>query len=110
MSYEPQYSLEHDDDHPDNWSRKNEFSGVLAPLYTCPQHGEVYHVQMVGECDPENDEVYEHPVCSYCGASVTPILHDGIPVCHPLTVEELYWDSYGEDEDEDEDEWMCDYD
>lgn len=78
----------------------DEFSGVIAPLYRCPKCGEVWRVTHAEDIDTENDEIYEWLACSSCGSSVTAILHDGHPVCHPLTVEEMYWDNYGEDEDE----------
>ncbi len=101
---EPQYTQARDDDHPDNYSH---FSGVLAPLYACPEHGQVWRVEAVHEIDTANDEVYEHYICALCHKDVRPIFHEGAAVCHPLTDEELYWDNYGaDDEDEYYDEEM----
>jgi len=80
-----------------NW---NEFSGLFAPIYKCPKHGEIWHVETVKDIDIENDEVYEFTVCAQCYKPVVQIYDDGIPVMHPLTQEEAYWESYSPDEDE----------
>ena len=81
-----------------------QFSGLFAPMYTCPEHGDVWHVDSFEEIDTENDEVYERRLCSKCHCDVTPLLHDGHPVVHPLTDEEAYWETYDADDDEDDDE------
>lgn len=103
--YEPQYSLERDDDHPDNYSQS---SGIFAPLYLCPEHGETWHVQIIEDIDTESDSVEVRRVCDKCYRDVKPVLHEGNQVMHALTVEEAYWDnmSFG-DEDEDNDEGTC---
>ncbi len=77
----------------------NDFSGIFAPLYKCPNHGEVWHVETVEEIDTINDDVYYFEVCSQCGHAVTPITHEGAPVVHPLTNEEAFWE-LGESDDE----------
>lgn len=82
-----------------------EFSGLFAQIYQCPEHGETWHVETATEVDSVNDEVYEHVLCSRCHRSVTPLLHDGVPVMHPLTDEEAYWEMGGDDDDEEEEDW-----
>lgn len=76
-------------------------SGIFAPLYQCPKCGEIWHVQTVEEIDTENDEIYLHTICDICHSDVTPVLWDGHPVVHPLTDEELYWESSSDDDEED---------
>ena len=64
---------------------------LFAAMYKCPEHGETWRTYHTEEIDDENDEVYEHRLCSVCHQDVTPILHDGVPILHPLTDEEAYW-------------------
>lgn len=69
------------------------FSGIFAPLYRCPMHGETWHVQRVEEIDCENDEVYVFMACSRCYATCEPVMKDGLPVLHPLTDDEVRHDA-----------------
>lgn len=77
-----------------------EFSGLFAPMYKCPKHGEVWHVETVESYDTEYDEVYVNKVCSQCYSEVVPYEHDGKPVVHPLTNEEAMWEMYSPFEDD----------
>lgn len=100
--FEPQYNQARDDDHPDNWSL---FSGIFAPVYVCPEHGETWHAEVMEEIDTDHDEVYQWRKCPKCHSEVKPLLRNGHPVMHPLTQEEAYWDSYSEDDNDDEDSY-----
>ncbi len=73
---------------------------MFAPLYTCPTHGETWHVQRVEEIDTERDDIYEFVVCEKCGHSVTPLLHDGHHVVHVLSDEDMFWEMQSESGDE----------
>lgn len=79
----------------------NQFSGIFAPIYVCPEHGETWHAQLVEDIDTENDDVFERRVCPDCPRDVAPLLHDGLQVMHPLTVEEVYWETYSEEDEDD---------
>jgi hypothetical protein len=85
----------------------SQFSGLFAPMYVCPEHGEIWHTDAIEEIDTEGDEVYERRLCTQCHRDVMPLLHDGHPVLHPLTDEEAYWDTYTGDDDEGEDMPDC---
>jgi hypothetical protein len=75
-----------------------EFSGLFAPMYKCSKHGEIWHVLTFDEIDKVNDEEYQIVYCAKCGNEVTRVFVDGVPVMHPLTDEEAYWETYTEDE------------
>lgn len=91
---EPQYRLERDDDHPDNYSK---FSGLFAPMFHCKQHGDIWHIEEVEEIDTVNDEIYTLKLCPTCHQTVTPLYHEGARVMHPLTDEEVYWEQMSTD-------------
>lgn len=74
---------------------------MIAPIYRCPSHGETWHVECSETCDTENDEVYEIMICSRCGREVSPIVHDGVPVCHILTDEEMFLEMCTDEDDDD---------
>lgn len=56
-----------------------EFSGLFAPMYKCPKHGEVWHVETVESYDTEYDEVYVNKVCSQCYSEVVPYEQPRVP-------------------------------
>jgi hypothetical protein len=63
-----------------------EFSGLFAPMWKCPTHGEVWGIEEI----TEGDETFH--LCSICHQIVTPLYHDGLRVMHPLTDEQAYWE------------------
>lgn len=77
---------------------------MFAPIYFCPVHGETWHAAVVEIIDSQNDEVYEIRACPQVGCTheCRPLFHDGKQVLHPLTDEEMYWETmnWGDDEDE----------
>jgi uncharacterized protein with PIN domain len=83
----------------------NDFSGLFAPIYVCPEHGETWHAESVEEIDSVNDEVYAWHKCPKCHREVKLLVHDGHPAMHPLTAEEAYWETWSEDNDEEEDDY-----
>lgn len=80
---------------------------MFAPLYHCSKCGDVWQVEHAEAIDTVNDEVYPYTLCMKCHSEVTPVIHDGLTVCHALDEEEMFWEMQGgEDEDEDDDyEW-----
>lgn len=82
-------------------------SGLFAPIYVCPEHGQIWQIEIETVIDTDQDDVYNRRCCPKCRRDVTPLLHDGNPVLHPLTDEEAYWETsspFDEPED-DEDEY-----
>lgn len=80
-----------------------EFSGLLAPMWNCKQHGDIWNIEEVEEVDTVNDEAYTLKLCPTCHQTVTPLYHDGLRVMHPLTDEEAYFEQSANDEDDEED-------
>ena len=76
---------------------------MFAQIFRCPKHGEVWHTEIAEDIDTENDDIYAYRVCSSCYSDVTEVRHEGSPVFHPLTDEEVFWEQevgWGEESDE----------
>ena len=81
-----------------------EFSGLLAPMFKCPQHGEVWRVETVEIIDTDRDDVNIQVLCGVCYDVVVPFVVDGLPVMHPLTDEQAYWEMMSADDPDEDDE------
>jgi hypothetical protein len=73
---------------------------MLAQLYKCPKHGEIWRVEAMELIDTERDDCEWVMVCPDCYAIVEPIMRDGVPLYHGLTEEEMYWELSYDEEDE----------
>lgn len=73
---------------------------MFAPLYRCPNHGDVWRVENAEAIDTVNDEIYPYTLCALCHFDVSPVMHDGHPVFHPLDDEEMFWEMQGDEDDE----------
>lgn len=69
---------------------------MFAPVFICPNCGDVWQVSVVEEIDTTHDEIYSVPLCNKCSSPVTEKIIDGVPEWHALTPDEmdaeLYWD------------------
>ena len=85
---------------------ENEFSGLLAPMWNCKQHGDFWRsIEEFEEIDTVNDEVYTVKLCPICHQTITPLYRDGLRVMHPLTSEEAYMEfssAFFDNDDEEE--------
>ena len=53
---------------------------IPVTVYTCPQHGDVWRVELVDDIDTDNDEISNHLACAICGSEVREKRINGITV------------------------------
>ncbi len=76
---------------------------MFAQIYKCPTHGDTWQPIQAEDIDTERDEVYRWMCCPVVGChhSVEPVTHDGKPVMHVLTEDEMCWEMWSDPDDYD---------